>query len=83
MKSDSDNCRDSSTENVMDILASNGIKITIYEPSISNGLYRKYQVNNNLESFKQETDLIICNRRSSFLSDVEHKIYSRDLFGYH
>ncbi|NVO07638.1 MAG: UDP-glucose 6-dehydrogenase, partial [Rhodoferax sp.] len=35
----------------------------------------------DLEAFKAESDVIVCNRRSPQLSDVEHKVYSRDLFG--
>ena len=34
----------------------------------------------DLESLKWESDIILANRLSVDLSDVEHKVFSRDLF---
>ena len=36
----------------------------------------------DLSAFKETSDLIIANRKSSSLKDVEYKCFSRDLFGY-
>jgi len=33
-----------------------------------------------LEQFKKHSDLILCNRNSSELSDVQDKIFTRDIF---
>lgn len=81
MKAGSDNFRSSSIQGIMKRLQSKGIKIIIYEPElISDNLYGMNVVK-DLEQFKEKSDVILCNRTTSDLSDVAHKVYSRDLYG--
>ena len=79
MKSSSDNFRHSSILDIIQILKHRQIKVVIYEPKIVEPFYNGVKVENNLEKFKNEADLIIANRLSDRLIDVKHKVFSRDL----
>jgi UDPglucose 6-dehydrogenase len=58
-----------------------GIRIIVYEPTLKDVEFFRSPVISDLEAFKREADIILCNRRAEALADVEHKVYSRDLFG--
>ena len=80
MKSDSDNFRESSILDIMGKLSKDKIQIHVYEPAIKKDNFDSYPIIKDIECFKKECDLIIANRITPELTDVEEKIYCRDVF---
>jgi len=80
MKEGSDNIRESSMQGIMKRLRAKGIPIIIYEPLIKEKTFFNSPVYTDLKQFKKDSDLILCNRNSSELSDVQDKIFTRDIF---
>ncbi len=80
MKSGSDNFRASSIQDVMRILKSKGIEVIIYEPSLSEETFEGYELSKEFNSFKEQADIIVTNRMSEQLVDVQEKVYTRDIF---
>ena len=57
-----------------------GIKVIVYEPLIKEKQFFNSEVYKDLDLFKKDADLILCNRSHPDLKDVKDKIFTRDLF---
>ena len=80
MKKDSDNFRQSAILDVMQILRKYGIEIIIYEPELKENSFYNLEVINDINQFKQKSELILTNRMHDELKDVMGKVYTRDLY---
>ena len=80
MKSNSDNFRQSSIQDIMKKLRGECVDLVIYEPTLKEDEFMKTPVEHDLAKFKAECDVIIANRMEEALSDVEDKVYTRDIY---
>ena len=78
MKSDSDNFRSSAIQDIIYLLQRNNIEIIVYEPTVNT--YNDLNLINNLNAFKEKSDIILANRYNDELDDVRNKVYTKDIF---
>jgi UDPglucose 6-dehydrogenase len=81
MKAEASNYRSSSMLDIIKGIKARGVEVIVYEPTLTETLFWNSRVVNDLLQFKNEASLIVANRIGDEISDVAHKVYSRDLYG--
>lgn len=81
MKEGSDNVRSSAVQGIMKRIKAKGIEVIIFEPSLRDDYFFGSMLVNDLDAFKDASDVIVANRISGDIVDQIDKVFSRDIYG--
>ena len=62
------------------VFTEKGVEVVIYEPTFKEEEFFHSKVIKDLDEFKKMSDVIVANRISDDILDVEDKVYTRDIF---
>lgn len=80
MKRNSDNFREAAILDIIEALMKDGYEIIVFEPLRGNSESFPFDFIDDLSQFKNCSTIIVANRMSSELMDVQEKVYTRDWF---
>ncbi len=80
MKTGSDNFRESSVFDIMDMLKVDNYEVIIYEPTVKEDSYNGFRVNSDFSEFTEKCDVIMANRFGLELEPVKDMVFCRDIF---
>ena len=79
MKEGSDNFRSSAIFDIMEMLKP-FVKLIVYEPMAKGDEVEGVEFVQDLDSFKQISDIILANRLDENLENIKEKVYTRDIY---
>ena len=74
------NFRSSAIQGIMKRIKAKGIEIVIYEPTYNEDEFFHSKGIKDLDEFKKMSDIIVANRLSDDIRDVQEKVYTRGIF---
>lgn len=79
MKQGSDNFRQSSIQDIIQLLQEQGVEVILYEPTLNLPEYHGMKLV-DLEGLGNEADVILANRMTEELKPLNKRVFTRDLF---
>lgn len=80
MKAGSTNSRESAILQIVEKLVGANVNVVLFEPELDCELPAGVSLVEDIDVLKTKSELILANRTSDDLSDVAHKLFTRDIF---